>query len=93
MDKEEFKSGDTVAVYQKGQSVFKGVVIARHAGSGPSATFTVRAILSGVGVEKIYPLHSPLIKKIKKLRTGKIRRAKLYYLRGKIGKEAKIKKL
>jgi large subunit ribosomal protein L19 len=82
-DSGEFKPGDTICVYQKGYSPFKGVVIVRHGGESPSATFTVRAVLSGVGVEKIYPLRSPLIK-IKKLKSGKTRRAKLYFLRRKI---------
>ena len=88
---DEFKPGDSIIVYQKGQSPFSGIVISRHGKQGPTATFTVRAILSKVGVEKIYPLNSPLITKIEKIRGGKVKRAKLYYLRGKIGKELKIK--
>lgn len=88
---DDFKSGDTILVHQKGQPIFKGIVIARHGKQSPSATFVVRAILSKVGIEKIYPLHSPLITKIEKVKGGKVRRAKLYYLREKIGKELKIK--
>lgn len=92
MDTLEIKPGDMVKIYQKGRSPFEGVVIARRGGRGPSATFIVRAILDGVGVEKIYPLHSPLITKIELKKRAKVRRAKLYYLRTKKGKEAKIVK-
>lgn len=85
------RPGDTVSVYQKDQPPFTGIVIAFHGKNSPSATFVVRAILEGVGVEKIYPLHSPLISSLKVLKKGKVRRAKLYYLREKKGKELKIK--
>lgn len=79
----EIKPGDTLKVTMKNQSPFVGIVIACHGGKGIEASFTLRAIVSGVGVEKIYPLHSPLIAKIEVLKTGKVRRAKLYYLRKK----------
>ena len=70
--------------------VFEGTVIAKKHG-GINETFTVRRISYGVGVEKVFPVHSPAIEKIKLVRHGKIRRAKLYYLRGRVGKAAKIK--
>ena len=92
----EFKPGDTVAVEVKiiegdkeRLQTFQGVVIARH-GSGISETFTVRKISNGIGVERIFPLHSPKISKIKRISVGKGRRAKLYYLRGLRGKASKI---
>jgi large subunit ribosomal protein L19 len=90
-DRLSIKPGDTVSVYQKGQPVFSGVVLARRGGNSPSATFVVYAIMSGVGVEKIYPLHSPLITKIERIKSAKVRRAKLYYLRNKVGKGIKLK--
>jgi len=93
----EFKPGDTVAVEVKiveGDKeriqTFQGVVIARS-GSGISETFTVRKISNGVGVERIFPVHSPKISKIERITIGKVRRAKLYYLKGLRGKAAKIK--
>lgn len=70
--------------------IFEGIVIARR-GSGLSETFTVRRVAYGVGVERIFPLHSPFIKKIEVVRKGEVRRAKLYYQRLRIGKAAKIK--
>jgi large subunit ribosomal protein L19 len=70
---------------------FEGVVIARKHGKGITATFTVRRIVDNVGVEKTFPLHSPLIEKIEVLKRGKVRRAKLYYLREAKGKRGKIK--
>ena len=92
----EFKPGDTVAVEVKiiegdkeRLQTFQGVVIARN-GSGISETFTVRKISNGIGVERIFPLHSPKISKIKRISVGKVRRAKLYYLRGLRGKASKI---
>ena len=70
---------------------FEGIIIARKHGKEPGATITVRKEVSGVGVERIFPLHSPLIEKIEILKRGKVRRAKLYYLRKVRGKKAKIK--
>lgn len=92
----EFGPGDTVAVHQRvieGDKeriqVFQGVVIQRR-GGGVQETFTVRKISEGIGVEKIFPLHSPRIAKIERLRVGKVRRAKLFYLREVRGKAARI---
>lgn len=88
------RAGDTVRVHQKIQEkgktriqVFEGLVIARKHGGEPGATFTVRATLSGVGVEKIFTLYSPLIDKIEIVRRSKVRRAKLYYIRDKVARE------
>ena len=95
--KADFGPGDTVAVHQKIKEgdkervqVFQGTVIGRR-GSGTGATFTVRKISSGIGVERIFPLHSPNIAEIERLRAGKVRRNKLYYLRELTGKSARIK--
>jgi large subunit ribosomal protein L19 len=92
-----FRVGDTVRVSMKVKEgekerlqAFEGVVIARR-GSGTRETFMVRKVSYGVGVEKIFPLHSPLIEKIEVIKKGDVRRAKLYYLRRKKGKAAKIK--
>ena len=92
-----FKSGDTVKIHVRIKEaekeriqVFKGVVIRKKRGHKRS-TFTVRKISFGVGVERIFPLHSPNIAKIEVVRYGKVRRAKLYYLRHKRGKAARIK--
>jgi len=71
---------------------FEGIVIARKHGKGISATITVRKVISGVGVEKVFPIHTPTIEKIEVLRHGKVRRAKLYYLRTAKGKKARLKK-
>ena len=71
---------------------FEGIVIARKHGKGVSATITVRKVISGIGVEKIFPFHSPFIKKIEILKRGKVRKAKLYYLRTAKGKKARLKK-
>lgn len=88
------RAGDTVRVHQKIQEkgktriqVFEGLVIARKHGDEAGGTFTVRATLSGVGVEKIFPLYSPLIDKIEIVRRSKVRRAKLYYIREKVARE------
>ena len=89
--------GDTVRVHLKVREgnreriqVFEGVVIAKKHG-GIEETFTVRRVSYGVVVEKVFPLHTPAIEKIEVVRHGKVRRAKLYYLRGRVGKAAKIK--
>ena len=89
--------GDTVRVHLKVKEgnreriqVFEGVVIAKKHG-GIEETFTVRRVSSGVGVEKVFPVHSPSVEKIELVRHGKVRRAKLYYLRNRVGKAAKIK--
>ena len=98
-DVPEFSSGDTVKVSVKitegGKSriqVFEGVVMARR-GGGVSETFTVRKISSGIGVERIFGLHSPLVTKIEVVRKGKVRRNKINYLRGRSGKAARIKQV
>jgi large subunit ribosomal protein L19 len=91
------KAGDTVRVHQKivdekGKAriqVFEGLVLARKHGSEPGATFTVRKVVDGIGVEKIFPLYSPLIDKIEIVRRSKVRRAKLYYIREKVAREVK----
>ena len=92
-----FGPGDTIKVHQRvieGNKqriqVFEGVVIARR-GSRTNASFTVRKVSYGIGVERIFPLHSPNIERIEVTRQGKVRRAKLYYLRGRRGKAARIK--
>ena len=92
-----FNVGDTVRVHyrivegnRERIQVFQGDVIRRH-GHGARETFTVRKISFGVGVERTFPVHSPKIDKIEVTREGKVRRAKLYYLRNKVGKAAKIK--
>ena len=91
------KIGDTVRVHVKVKEgsreriqVFEGTVIAKKHG-GIEETITVRRISYGVGVEKVFPVYSPSIEKIEVVRSGKVRRAKLYYLRGRVGKSAKIK--
>ena len=96
-DYPEFSSGDTLRVHVKiieGDKeriqIFQGTVISRR-GSGTGATFTVRKTSSGIGVERIFPLYSPGIAKIEKVRSGSVRRKKLYYLRELTGKSARIK--
>ena len=88
--------GDTVRVHNKIKEgsreriqMFEGTVIAKH-GGGISETFTVRRISYGVGVEKTFPIHSPNVEKVDIIRVGKVRRAKLYYLRGRVGKASKV---
>jgi large subunit ribosomal protein L19 len=88
--KKEIKTGDIVRVYQKIKEggkertqVFEGIVIARKHGNEIGATITVRKEISGIGVEKIFPIHSPIIEKIEIVKEGKRKRAKLYYLRKK----------
>ena len=95
----QFSVGDGVKVYVRivegtrvRTQVFEGTVIARKNG-GISETFTVRRVSYGVGTEKTFPLHSPNVQKVEVVRHGKVRRAKLYYLRDKVGKGAKVKEL
>ena len=93
----QFEIGDTVVVSNKITEgtrsriqLFDGTVIARR-GSGISETFTVRKVSYGVGVEKTFPIHSPAVVKVDVTRHGKVRRAKLYYIRDRVGKAAKVK--
>ncbi len=93
----QFSVGDTIRVdvnIREGDreriQQFEGTVIARK-GSGVSETFTVRRVSYGVGVERVFPLHSPNVKAIQVIRLGRVRRAKLYYLRDRVGKAAKVK--
>ena len=95
----EFRVGDTVKVSAKIKEgnreriqVFEGTVIKRQNG-GAKETFTVRKSSNGVGVEKTWPLHSPSVEKVEVIRYGKVRRAKLNYLKGRVGKKAKVKEL
>ena len=95
----EFSVGDTVKVYAKVKEgnrertqVFEGTVLKRQNG-GNRETFTVRKNSNGVGVEKTWPVHSPIVEKIEVVRKGKVRRAKLFYLRDRVGKRAKVKEL
>ncbi|MGA1839854.1 MAG: 50S ribosomal protein L19 [bacterium] len=95
----EFRPGDTVRVHVKlieGNrqriQVFEGIVIGIHKGKARS-TFTVRKVSYGVGVERIFPLHSRIIDKIEVVRSGRVRRAKLFYLRSRVGKKARVKEL
>lgn len=96
-DVPDFRAGDNVKVHvrvveggRERIQVFEGVVIARN-GGGPTASFTVRKISFGVGVERVFPIHSPIIDKIEVTRKGNVRRSKLYYLRERRGKSARIK--
>lgn len=96
---DQFRVGDTVRVYGKIKEgnreriqVFEGIVLKRQGGSNRE-TFTVRKFSNGIGVEKTWPLHSPNVEKIEVVRRGKVRRAKLNYLRGRVGKRAKVKEL
>ncbi len=98
-DVAEFAVGDTVKVYGKIKEgnreriqIFEGIVLKRQGGSNRE-TFTVRKMSNGVGVEKTWPLHSPNVEKIEVIRRGKVRRAKLNYLRDRVGKRAKVKEL
>lgn len=95
----EFSVGDTVRVYGKIKEgnrervqVFEGVVLKKQGGSN-RATFTVRKSSNGIGVEKTWPLHSPNVERVELVRRGKVRRAKLNYLRDRVGKKAKVKEL
>ena len=94
----EFGPGDTVRVNfriregaRERVQAFQGVCIRRSHGLGPAANFTVRRITAGIGIERVFPLHSPLIDSLEVTRQGKVRRAKLYYLRGLQGRAARIK--
>ena len=96
---DKFNVGDTVKVYGKIKEgsrervqVFEGTVLKIQGGSNRE-TFTVRKISNGVGVEKTWPMHSPNVEKVEVVRTGKVRRAKLNYLRNRVGKKAKVKEL
>lgn len=96
-DAPHFAIGDTVNVYVKVKEgnreriqIFNGIVIKRK-GGGIRETFTVRKISGGIGVERIFPLHSPIVSKIEVTKRGKVRRAKLYYLRKRSGKAARVK--
>ncbi len=107
-DLPDIRPGDTVQVYQKMPAsiaskkekekgkekiqIFEGLVLARKHGKGAPATITVRRVVSGIGVEKIFPIHSPLIEKIEITKRAKVRRAKLYYLRAVKGKKARLKR-
>ena len=95
----QFSVGDTVKVYGKIKEgnreriqVFEGVVVKKQGGS-VRATFTVRKNSNGIGVEKTWPLHSPSVEKVEVIRYGKVRRAKLNYLKGRVGKSARVKEL
>ncbi|MGN0614022.1 MAG: 50S ribosomal protein L19 [Porcipelethomonas sp.] len=95
----QFEVGDTVKVHVKIKEgdksriqIFEGTVIARKHG-GVSETFTVRRVAHGCGIERVFPVHSPVVEKVEVVRHGKVRRAKLYYLRDRVGKAAKVKEL
>lgn len=90
------KAGDTVRVWQKIEEkgktrlqAFEGLVLARKHGNEIGGTFTVRKVTSGVGVEKIFPIHSPMIDRVELVKTARVRRAKLYYIREKVAREAR----
>jgi large subunit ribosomal protein L19 len=96
-DLPRFRPGDTVRVHVKIKEgdkyriqIFEGIVIARKR-HGVSSTFTVRKVSFGYGIERIFPLHSPIIEKLEVVKGGKVRRARLYYLRGRRGKAARLK--
>ena len=94
-----FRPGDTVRIHVKIKEgdkyriqVFEGVVMA-HKRNGASSTFTVRKVSFGYGIERIFPVHSPIIEKLEVVKSGKVRRARLYYLRGRRGKAARLKEV
>lgn len=96
-DLPEIRPGQTVRIHQKIKEgdkertqVFEGIIIKKSSGSGVGKTFTVRKVVEGIGVEKTFPFHSPTLVKIETKKTAKVRRAKLYYLRGRTGKAAKL---
>lgn len=95
--KPELSIGSTVRVYVKIREgerervqMFEGTIIAKR-GSGVSETFTVRRVSYGVGIERVFPVHSPNVEKVELVRNGRVRRSKLYYLRDRVGKAAKVK--
>lgn len=99
-DLPSFTTGDTVRVHgriiegeKERVQIYEGVVLRKSAGQGVDATFTVRKISNGVGVERIFPLHSPRVLKIEVLSSGKVRRSRIYFLRELQGKAAKLKKI
>ena len=92
----DLRPGDTVRVWQKIEEkgkirlqVFEGLVLARKHGTEPGGTFTVRRVASGVGVEKVFPLYSPMIDKVEIVKRSRVRRAKLYFIREKVAREAR----
>jgi len=94
----KFNVGDTVRVHfrivegeKERIQVYEGVVIGRNRGESADATFTVRRMAFGEGVERVFPLHSPRVEKVEVVREGRVRRAKLYYLRDRVGKAARVK--
>ena len=94
----DIRPGQTIKVHQKIKEgaktrtqVFEGIVIARKHGKGPGATITVRKLSNGIGVERIFPLHTPGVEKFEVVKTAKVRRAKLYYLRSKTARETRKK--
>jgi len=96
----DVKAGDTVRVYQKYKDkdkdkiqMFEGLVICRKHGNEIGATITVRKIASGVGVEKLFPIHSPIVDRIEIVKRGKVRRSKIYYIRDARGKAARLKQV
>ncbi|HZN54650.1 MAG TPA: 50S ribosomal protein L19 [Candidatus Polarisedimenticolaceae bacterium] len=96
-DVPDFRPGDRVKVHvrvvegdKSRIQIFEGDVIGRRSGTGARATFTVRKTSGGVGVERVFPIHSPIVERIEVTRLGKVRRAKLYYLRDRAGKKARI---
>ena len=95
----DLRPGDTIKVHQKIKDgdkeriqIFEGVIIAKKHGTGIPATITVRKVVDGVGVERIFPIHTPAVEKFEIVRSAKVRRAKLYYLRTAKGKKAKLKR-
>jgi large subunit ribosomal protein L19 len=95
----ELRAGDTIKVHQKIQEgdktriqIFEGVIIAKKHGKGISSTITVRKVIEGVGVERVFPIHSPSVAKMEVVSHGKVRRSKLYYLRTAKGKKSRLKR-
>ncbi len=96
----KIRVGDTVRVHQRIKDgdkeriqVFEGLVIAKKHGDGINGTFTVRKVASGVGVEKVFPLHTPMIEKVEIVKSGKVRRAKIYYIREATGRRGRLKEI